>query len=63
MSSLTVTCIRKHSQLQFYVVDVLVHGHIVYISRVATGSGCRITVELSVRIAQYAGRYPQRILH
>jgi len=27
VSSLTVTCIRKHCQWQFYVVDLLVHSH------------------------------------
>jgi len=40
--TVSVTCIRQHCQWQFYVVDLLVNGHL---SRVATGSSCRITVK------------------
>jgi len=61
--SLTVTCIRKHCQWQFYVVDLqlLFHGHVSRVD-IYNGSGCSITVKLSVCTAQCAASYRQRIL-
>jgi len=67
VSSLTVTCIRKHCQRQFYVVSLLARSHV---SRVATDSGSaaavgsystNIAVKLSVRTVQCAASYRQRI--
>jgi len=49
VSSLTVTCIRKHRQRQFYVVNLLVHGHF---SRVATGSAWALQYSVSLHSAK-----------